>query len=126
MKRQELLCLLALLLLFTGFILTGSYSRSGSPAAEGLPCCATYSVLSAQPLTIPHVAVNVSGLSETSPVAQHQPTFLPKDLSIHHLMEVESPNGLFPINQNARRHANALLRAIIARTLGLSSLMLRE
>ncbi len=126
MKRKGVLCLLVLLLLLAGSIFTSSHRRSSSPAAEALHNGSAHSFLSAHTLTLPIMAENAPRLLEASPEILSHPTFLPNNLSIHHLIEVGNSQPLFSISQNTQLFANALLLPVIARTLGLSSLVLRE
>ncbi len=126
MKCKGALCLFVLLVLLAGSIFTSSHSRSISPAAEALHSRSAHSFLSAHSLTLPMMGEIAPRLLEAAPVTQPRPTFLPNNLSIHHLIGVGSSQPLFFISQNAQLFANALLLPVIACTLGLSSLMLRE
>jgi hypothetical protein len=125
-KRLALLCLLALLFLLAGAMLIEQRSHASAIATEAFRQNAAHTLLSTQGSTFPCVADNVSGRSETSVATQQHPAFSPKSLSTHRLIEMGSAIALFPSSQNAHRCANALLLPMIARTLGLSSLVLRE
>lgn len=126
MKGKGTLCLLALLLLCAGSFFTWSQSRSVSPATAVLHSRSGRSFLSAPPLTLPVVAEHAPGLLEASPATQPHPASLQNPLSMHHPSEAVSSQAFFHLSQNTQLSANALLLPVLARTLGLSSLVLRE
>jgi len=126
MKRKGALCLLAVLLLFAGSIFTRSQSHPGSPAAEALHSRPAHSFLSARPLTLPMMAENAPRLLEASHPTQPQATFLPNRLPMHHLIGAGSSQSLFHLSHHEQLSTNASLLPVIARSLGFSSLVLRE
>jgi hypothetical protein len=126
MKGKGALCLLALLLFCAGSIFTWSLNRSTAPAAVALYSRSAHSFLSAQPLTLPLTAESAPGLLEASLATQPHSALLQNYLSMHHLSGEGSSQALFPLRQNAQLSAYALLLPVLARTLGLSPLVLRE
>jgi hypothetical protein len=72
------------------------------------------------------VAENAPGLVEGSLTVEPQPAFLSGGLSMHHLVWEVNGSHLCPVKGNKLSDMNASLLVMIARALGLSSLVLRE
>jgi hypothetical protein len=115
MRRKGPLCLLALLLLFAGYLLI---SNPGS-APSVLPHSST---LNARSLAHSTVAENAPGLEED--LEPH--AILSGSLPIHSLVWGANNNHLLLITESKSSEVNASLLVMIARALGLSSLVLRE
>ena len=126
MRRKGLLCLLVLLLLLAGYLFTSHPGSSRSPASLTLHRSSAPSTLLAQSLTLPMVAENAPGLVEGSLTVEPQPAFLSGGLSMHHLVWEVNGSHLFPAKGSKPSDMNASLLVMIARALGLSSLVLRE
>ena len=126
MRRKGLLCLLVLLLLLAGYLFTSNPGSSRSPASLTLHRSSAPSTLLAQSLTLPMVAENAPGLVEGSLTVEPQPAFLSGGLSMHHLVWEVNGSHLCPAKVSKPSDMNASLLVMIARALGLSSLVLRE
>jgi hypothetical protein len=121
-KCKGLLCFLALLFLLAGFIFTSNYSHT---VVLG-PYRSTQSVLSAQPQTWPLVAENAPDQHAALSVTQHSPDFSPDHLSTYHLIGTTGEGAFFYPDIRQQLSTSALLLPVIARSLGLSTLVLRE
>lgn len=126
MKRRGLLCLLALLLLAGGAAFAGSYCVSASTIEAPYSPHFAQTFLATRGPKFPIVAENTLVVSEAVLEAQSQPDLLPNDLFVHPLLVTGNSARVLFIGPSARTSANALLLPVIARLLGLSSLVLRE
>jgi len=116
-RCKGLLCFLVLLFLLAGFIFTGSYSHT----VVLVPYRSAQSVLSAQPQTWPPVAANAPDQHAALSAAQHLPAFSPD-----HLTGATGERAFFYPDIHKQLSTSALLLPVIARALGLSTLVLRE
>jgi hypothetical protein len=125
-KCKRFLCCFALQFLLAGFIFTSSYSHTVMPGRAPSPQRSTQSVFTTQSLKLLTVAESAPDQHEAAFVVQHSPAFSPDHLSIYHLMGATSAQSLLYTNIRKQLFAGALLLPVIARTLGLSTLVLRE
>ena len=114
-KCKGLLCFLVLLFLLSGFIFTSNYSHT---VVLG-PYRSSQSALSAQP--------RAWAIAENAP-DQHtaSPAFSPDHQSTYHLTGATGEGAFFYPDIRKQLATGALLLPVIARALGLSTLVLRE
>jgi hypothetical protein len=140
-RFKGLLCILFLLLLFGCVslssngnvqndgvhpVVSASLQLPSSPTLTTVTSIAGSQYLSAPPFTHSIHSENTPYLIETAPIAETQLPSFSSHASLHTpILEVDGTH-LFRLNQNEVYSINASLLILIANTLGLSSLVMRE